>query len=1041
MNIKAQRFASVAAPLFATLLAATPRPVAAQQTLDTFLGALAQNCSGVWSDTNCWLETTSSGVAMVPPSAGDAVEIEGAGTLDTDTPALLAVDIGSGIAGAQLSQGNGVLNTAVLNVGVINTAAGAYVLSGGTINVTGTNGAGESIFGGSFSQSGGDNNAGPALLINGSGATSPTYNISGGTLTAAGVSVGSNEAGSFTQSGGTATISGPLTLGNQAGASGSYTLSGTGQLSIDDAQYGLTIGANGAGTFSQAGTSSVSVTGPLALGGAAGANGTYQLTGGDLTVDGDEAVGGDGTGSFTQGGGTNTTTGTLVLGKGTGSSGTYTMTGGSLMADAETVGSGGLGTFMQSGGINEITTDLIVGEMASFTANSYQLSGTATLKADNETIGSLGAGTFSQSGGATNTIGAALTIGDQANSTGTYYLNGGTLQSATLVVGSAGTGTFNQAAGTMFTVNGDVTVGGDALGSNGSGTYNMTGGTLNAASVTVGGYGSGTFAEAGGSLTMQGTLTLGDKTSGRGNFILSGSATLNALQETIGGNGLGTFNQLGGSNAVNSAGLSIGDQGGSHGTYTLSGGNLVASGVTVGNLGTGTFTQSGGMSNVTGALIVADQLSSMGTYNMSGGNLYAFSMQIGANDLALNGLDTNQNTFTQTGGAVALGGAGPGALSVGDAAGNNGTYELQNTATLSAVTETVGNGGSGAFGQSGGTNTVSGGLSLGAKTGAAGTYTLSGGQLSAASETVGAAGTGQFTQSGGTNTVAGSLTIGTTGTYNLSGGTLSTGSTVNGGQFNVTGPTGGGALAEVLGGPFTNNGTVKVTNASVTFNGAFTNNGVLNADPSTLTFASLAVGASGYLLAGAGNVFAITGSFINASTQNTLWNTSLAALLFSGTSVTAQLGSTDGGAGGAANNFAWGSVELSNGTALTISGAHQALYTGLFLLDGGLAQLSGLASADNIYYNPALAGNAYLGDQSYALTGGGFLLPGVAAVPEPASSVLLAAGLAVLGVFVRGRSKSSRAGSVATVADPNTFKGVLSQDQLKALAKIAISRL
>ncbi len=66
------------------------------------------------------------------------------------------------------------------------------------------------------------------------------------------------------------------------------------------------------------------------------------------------------------------------------------------------------------------------------------------------------------------------------------------------------------------------------------------------------------------------------------------------------------------------------------------------------------------------------------------------------------------------------------------------------------------------FEQSGGVNTM-GTLS----TGVNGEYDLTNGALSAASEFIGTGGTATFDQTGGSNAVSGTLTIGATGEHNL----------------------------------------------------------------------------------------------------------------------------------------------------------------------------------------------------------------------------------------------------------------------------------
>jgi hypothetical protein len=117
------------------------------------------------------------------------------------------------------------------------------------------------------------------------------------------------------------------------------------------------------------------------------------------------------------------------------------------------------------------------------------------------------------------------------------------------------------------------------------------------------------------------------------------------------------------------------------------------------------------------------------------------------------------------------------------------------------------------------------------------------------------------------------------------------------------------------------------------------------------------------------------------------------------------LAGTDKGASAAGydDNFSWGTVELNSGVALAIgSDAGRALYAGLFILDGGLTQLANISSAANIYYDPGLAGNAYLHGETYAFgSGGGQLL---AAVPEPATSMMWLAGLGAFAFIARRRT-------------------------------------
>ena len=92
-------------------------------------------------------------------------------------------------------------------------------------------------------------------------------------------------------------------------------------------------------------------------------------------------------------------------------------------------------------------------------------------------------------------------------------------------------------------------------------------------------------------------------------------------------------------------------------------------------------------------------------------------------------------------------------------------------------------------------------------------------------------------------------------------------------------------------------------------------------------------------------------------------------------------GPTWGGAGPVIlNNFAWGSLDLTGQTLTLLDGNNTpggALYVGTILgvlLSGG--QVTDIyGNGLDIYYDPSLAGNAYLGGLTYQLAGGGYLAP------------------------------------------------------------------
>ena len=339
------------------------------------------------------------------------------------------------------------------------TGTDAYIVNGGTANVTTT----------------GD---GCGTLSLGSTAGSGTVQMTGGSLSAGYTYVGYSGTGTFTQSGGNNSITlansfpanPSLYLGYDAGSSGSYGLSGTGQL-IAYSEY---VGYSGAGNFVQSGGVNTLVYGDggLYLGYSAGSSGTYTLSGTaqlSLTNYSTEYIGYSGTGNFTQSGGVNDVgSSQLCLGYSPRSSGSYTLSGtGTLHSQAEyrwqsgerqlhTIGrnnytddglnvggnnssggsfnlSGGLlysiysaeivgvgGSFTQSGGTNSAPSGLYVrGAGGAF----YSLSGTGKLSANYEYVGNGSPGSFSQSGG-TNTAFVLLDIGDYSGGNGTYSLSG-----------------------------------------------------------------------------------------------------------------------------------------------------------------------------------------------------------------------------------------------------------------------------------------------------------------------------------------------------------------------------------------------------------------------------------------------------------------------------------------------------------------------------------------------------------------------------------------------------------------------------------------
>ena len=453
----------------------------------------------------------------------------GAYTLSGGTLSVLNDEyIGDGGSGAFTQSGGTHTVTSLIILGNAAGARGSYQLSGGSLGtvteVVGNAGSG------SFTQSGGTNAmTGDFTLGNNGG--SGAYTLSAGSLSASAETVGGVGSGSFTQSGGTNAVANTLVLANNNGSTGTYTLSGTGSLTVGADEI---IGANGSGSFTQSGGTNM-VTGNIYLGDnsgargaftqmggstsadnlylgfSSGASGAYTLSGGTLSVLNDEYIGDGGSGAFTQSGGTHTVASLIILGGAAGASGSYQLSGGSLGTVTEVVGNAGSGSFTQSGGTNSMTGNFTLANLGG--TGAYTLNG-GSLSASSETVGEIGSGSFTQSGG-TNAVANTLVLADHAGSTGTYTLSGGSLAAATEIIGSSGSGTFSQTGGTN-TDAGNLSVG----VAPGTGTYALLGGT----------------ATVGGNYTQGANGTLATGISSPVNFeklLVTGSAALNGTMDPV----------------------------------------------------------------------------------------------------------------------------------------------------------------------------------------------------------------------------------------------------------------------------------------------------------------------------------------------------------------------------------------------------------------------------------------------------------------------------------------------------------------------------
>ena len=922
------------------------------------------------------------------------------GTLNLTGSLASGTTVAVGTAGTLTGTGTANGNATVTGNGIINLSGAGNIV--GTLGATGGNWNGAGSVGTSVTQQ----TSGTFTIGAGANLTTPTLNVSGGSLASG--SATSTLTGSLNYTSATSSTFGGVIAGagktvtmNSAGGAGTLTLGGvntyTGATTVTAGTLQLngTLGSGGGTAISSgatlsegaagiiAGTSSVTVTaGTTTLAGTNTYTGATAINGGTLNLTGSVAAGstvavgtaGTLTGTGTANGNATVTGNGIINLSGAGNiAGTLTAMGGNWNG-AGSVGTSVTqqtsGTFTIGTGANLTTPTLNVtgGSLASGSATSTLTGSLNYTSATSSTFGGVIAGT-----GKTVTMsgaGATLTLGGVNTYTGATSVTAGTLQlngtlgsgggtaissGATLSEGAAGviagTSSVTVTAGTTTLAGTNSYTGATAIN---GGTLNLTGSVAAGSTVAVG---------TAGTLTGTGTANGNATVTGNGIINLSGA-----------GNIAGTLTAMGGNwNGAGSVGTSVTQQ--TSGTFTIgTGANLTTPilNVSAGSLASGSAT-----STLTGSLNYTSATSSTFGGVIAGTGKTVTMSGAGAT-LTLGGVNTYTGATSVTAGTLQLNGTlgSGGGTAVSSAAtlseGAAGVIAGTSSVTVTAGTTTLA-----------GTNSYTGATAING-----GTLNLTGSLAAGSAVTVGTAGT--LT---GTGTAHGNATVTGNGIVNLSGaGNIAGTLTAMGGNWNGAGSV-GTSVTQQTSGTFTIGTGANLTTPTLNVTGGSLASGSATSTlTGSLNYTSATSSTFGGVIAGAGKTVTMnqTGSTLTLGGVNTYTGaTSVAA-------GTLQLNGTLGSGGGTAISSA---ATLSEGAAGVIAGTSSLNVT------GGTTTLAGA--------------NTYTG--ATAINGGTLLVSGSTAT---GSAVALNAGMLNVTGKVGG-AVTIASGATLTGAGNGTTTGVV----------------